>query len=115
VVAANGAQKQQAWARAMVGRRASKGVRGQAVAVANELVRPKLSGRGELRDPRGVGRWILAEGGVRGRNLGEEGRVGLTGRVGRSVLLRKRIFKMFETNLQSSQKSIELLEEYLGT
>jgi hypothetical protein len=72
VVAANGAQKQQAWAWAMVGRRASKGVRGQAVAVANELVRPKLSGRGELRDPRGVGRWIGAEGGVRGRNLGKK-------------------------------------------
>jgi hypothetical protein len=27
----------------------------------------------------------------------------------------KRIFKMFKTNLQSTQKSVLLLEEYLGT
>jgi hypothetical protein len=66
VAAANGARKQQVCVRAMVGRRASKGVCGQAVVVASCGI---LVARG----------WIGAEGGARGRDLGEEGHAGLTG------------------------------------
>jgi hypothetical protein len=78
-VAANGGRRQQGRARAMVGRRASKGARSQVMAVANGRAWPKLSRRGELWDLRGAGRRIGAEGGTRGWDLGGRRPRGLTG------------------------------------